>query len=69
MLSKHPQGVNKTPHTAVHRGKRVKVVLANGEQFIDKFWSRTGKYVFFQKRGKVIRGQIKSFTIWKGPNL
>lgn len=58
--------VHRTPHTATRRNKRVKVVLVTGETFIDRFWDRTPKWVFFKERGKVRRGDIKAFTVYKG---
>lgn len=56
----------RTPHTACRRGKRVRVVLLDGEVFIDKFRENTGKFVHFESHPKVIKGQIKAFTIVKG---
>ena len=56
----------RTPHTAVKKGKRVKVVLKSGEEFIDKFVDRKSRYVTFENR-KVLKGDIKSFAIFKGP--
>ena len=55
----------KTPHTAVKKGKRVKVVLKSGEEFVDKFVDRKSRYVTFENR-KVLKGDIKSFAIFKG---
>ena len=55
----------RTPHTAAKKGKRVKVVLKNGEEFIGKFVDRKSKYVMFETR-KVLKGDIKSFAIFKG---
>ena len=55
-----------TPHTSCRKGKRVTVGLKNGETFIDKFVGRKGSRVLFENR-EVIRGQIKSFSIYKGP--
>ena len=53
----------KTPHTATHRGKRVRVELKNGEVFVDKFVNRTrGKIVEFELRGRVPAGDIKAFS-------
>lgn len=60
------KGANRTPHTAVHRGKWVRVVLVTGEEFIDRFWDRSSKWVYFKNRGKVRRGLIKIFTLIKG---
>ena len=59
-------GPKKTPHTATHKGKRVRVVLMDGTSFIDRFWDRTKKEVQFKERGWISKLQIKSFTIYKG---
>lgn len=58
--------VHRSPHTATHKHKRVKVVLADGTTFIDRFMDRTPKWVFFKERGKMRRGDIKAFTVYKG---
>jgi len=55
----------RTPHTAVKKGKRVKVILKSGEVFVDKFIDRKSRYVAFETR-KVLKGDIKSFAIFKG---
>jgi len=56
----------RTPHTGVWEGKRVKVMLLSGEEFVDKFWGKKGKYRLFQNKGKIAASQIKRFMIWKG---
>lgn len=56
----------RTPHTGVWEGKRVKVVLLSGEEFVDKFQGAKGKYRLFQNHERVEAGQIKRFMIWKG---
>jgi hypothetical protein len=56
----------RTPHTACRRGKRIRVVLITGEKFIDRFWERSGRYVYFKKHPRVLQGDIKAFTIIKG---
>lgn len=60
------KGPKHTPHTATHRGKKVKVVLTDGTVFIDRFWDRTKKEVQFKERGWITKLKIKSFTIYKG---
>lgn len=60
------KGVTRLGHTACRKWKRVRVQMIDGEVFVDKFMDRNPKYVFFEKRGKVIRGFIKQFTIIKG---
>lgn len=54
-----------TPHTACHPGKRVRVKLRDGEEFVDRFIDRTDKWVFFSSGRKVPKRDIKSFVIWK----
>jgi hypothetical protein len=54
----------KTPHTGVWKGKRIKVVMKDGEVFIDRFLERKSRWVFFNNH-KVERGKIKSFSIVK----
>ena len=51
-----------SPHTSTIRGKKVRVKLRSGEVFIDKFLERTKSYVFFEGRGKVMKGDIVSFS-------
>ena len=60
------KGVNKTPHTAVHKHKWVRVVMDDGRTFTDRFMNRSSKYVWFKSEGKVVRGHIKAFTLVKG---
>lgn len=56
----------RTPHTSCWEGKRVKVRLRNGTEFIDKFWGSKGNYRLFKERGRVRSGDIIRFVIWKG---
>ncbi len=50
------------PHTHAPTGKKVIVVLKNGETFVDKFFEHHGNKVKFFTR-TVYAGEIKSFTI------
>ena len=54
------------PHTGTNRGRRVKVTLKNGQQFVDQFHDRTDKYVIFVTNGRIAKAHIKSFAIVKG---
>ena len=58
----------RTPHTQTHRGKTVRVVLRDGTVIVDKFERRTDKFVFLQEVGRLAKGDIKSFTIFKPRN-
>jgi len=56
----------KTPHTAISRGKRVRVELKSGEVFVDRFLNRTrGKICEFEERGRVAAGDIKAFSPYR----
>lgn len=53
------------PHTSCYRGKRVRVVLRSGEVFVDRFHERTGHFIVFKDRGRIPRGDIAAFSIFK----
>ena len=56
----------KTPHTAIQRGKKVRVELKDGTVFIDRFLNRTrGKICEFAVRGRVPAGDIKAFSPYR----
>lgn len=55
----------RTPHTQTHRGKAVRVVLRDGAVIVDKFVYRTHKFVFLKASGRIEKGDIKSFRIYK----
>ncbi len=54
----------KTPHTSAKQGKRIKVVMKDGTIFIDKYLGKKSTKVMFDNH-TVVRGNIKSFTIFK----
>ena len=58
-----------TPHTACRKHKKVKVVLINGEEFIDRFLDRNPMFVWFEIKGKIKRSWIKSFILIKGVQI
>jgi hypothetical protein len=56
----------KTPHTAINRGKRVRVELKDGTVFVDRFLDRTrGKVCVFEQRGRVRVGDSKAFSPYR----
>jgi hypothetical protein len=57
---------HKKPHTHAPRGKRIRVVLKDGTEFVDKFLERRSKQIVFSERSVAI-GLIESFTIWRTP--
>jgi len=50
-------------HTGCPRGKRVRVKLRSGETIVDRFHERTDRDVFLERRGRIPKRKIRSFTI------
>ncbi len=50
-------------HTGVPKGKRVRVVLADGSRFVAKFSHHTSKRIHFLDHQDVMRRSLKSMTI------
>jgi len=55
----------KVPHTACHRGKRVKVILRDGTEIIDYFEERTNKWIVLRKVGRIMKADLRAFIILK----
>lgn len=56
-----PPTTMRTPHTMVHKGKMVLVIMKSGESFEDRFVERTrNKHLVFEHR-TVRLGDVKSF--------
>ena len=53
-------------HSSTYKGKRVRIKLKNGEVFVDKFLDNKSGVIHFEERGKVLKKDIKNFTIYKG---
>lgn len=53
----------RTPHTSCPRGKRVRVVLKDGTEFVDKFMEHTAGHLVIFAAHQVRQGDIKIFTI------
>ena len=56
----------RTPHTATHRGKQVKILLRNGEILIDKFVERKSTFIYLEKYGCIRRCDIRSLANLRG---
>lgn len=52
-------------HTTARIGKRIHVILKNGEVFTDKLTALKGRYYEFEQRGRIVRRAIRSFAIAK----
>lgn len=53
------------PHTSCYRGKKVKVVLKNGQEIIDHFRERTDRWIVLRRSGRVMKSDVKAFFIIK----
>ena len=49
-------------HTTAKLGKRIHVILKNGDYFVDKLLEMRSKYYVFQSKGKISKDNIRSFS-------
>lgn len=59
-----PKGAN-PKHTACRPGTKVIIKPIKGEPFVDIFVERKGGAIFLKNHGKISKGQIKSFAVYK----
>lgn len=52
-------------HTTARIGKRIHVVLTNGEKFIDKLKENKATFFVFEEKGRINKKDITSFSIAK----
>lgn len=50
-------------HTTARVGKRIHIILQNGRRFTDKLTESKGRYYEFENEGRVMRSDIRSFSI------
>ena len=53
-------------HSSTYKGKRVRIKMKDGTSFVDKFMDNKSGVIHFEERGKVLKKDIKNFTIYKG---
>lgn len=56
----------KATHTQFRKGQSVKVMLRNGDQFVDQFVERESKFVVLKEKGRVRTNQLRSMVINRG---
>lgn len=56
-------------HTTAREGKRICVILYSGRQFTDKLVEIKSTHFVFEQEGRVLRRNIRSFSIAKGKRL
>ncbi|NBV42554.1 hypothetical protein EBR96_07285 [bacterium] len=55
-----------TLHTSTYKGKRILIILKDGQKLIGKFKDKKSGYVITEEHGRIATGQIKAMTICKG---
>lgn len=54
-----------TLHSSTYKGKRVFIVMKDGESFVDKFLDSKSGYIFTEERGKLNKTKIRTMTIFR----
>lgn len=54
-----------TLHTSTQKGKRVLIILKNGDKIIGKFKDKKSGYVILEEHGKIKTSDMKAMTICK----
>ena len=57
----------RAPHTRVHKGKKVLVVLRDGTRLVDKFHAYTSTTIILDEHGAVAKAALRSMSIVRGP--
>ncbi len=54
-----------TLHTSTKKGKRILIILKNGDKIIGKFKDKKSGYIITEEHGKIATSIVKSMTICK----
>jgi hypothetical protein len=57
----------RAPHTRVHKGKKVLVLLRDGTRLVDKFQAYTSTTIVLDAYGAVAKADLRSMSIVRGP--
>ncbi len=57
----------RAPHTRVHKGKKVLVLLLDGTRLVDKFQAYTSTTIVLYEHGAVAKVDLRSMSIVRGP--
>lgn len=58
--------MTKAGHTSVHPGKKVLVLMRNGDHFVAKFRRKVDRVIEFDDHGPVSTSKIRTLSIYKG---
>jgi hypothetical protein len=57
----------RAPHTRVHKGKKVLVLLRDGTRLVDQFHAYTSTTIVLYAYGAVAKADLRSMSIVRGP--
>ena len=57
----------RAPHTRVHKGKKVLVLLRDGTRLVDRFHAYTSTAIVLSEHGAVAKVDLRSMSIVRGP--
>jgi hypothetical protein len=57
--------MRKTPHTHYSRGKRLFLIMRNGETFVDRFVERRGRVMVLEDAGRVEVAAIRAVSFYR----
>ena len=57
----------RAPHTRVHKGKKVLVLLRDGTRLVDRFHAYTSTTIVLSEHGTVAKADLRSMSIVRGP--
>ena len=52
-------------HNQVYRGKKVLIIMRNGDKFIDQYLDTHNKKLEFKNSGRIEKNLIRSMTIYR----
>jgi hypothetical protein len=57
----------RAPHTRVHKGKKVLVLLRDGTRLVDRFHAYISTTIVLYEHGAVAKADLRSMSIVRGP--
>lgn len=54
-----------TLHTSTYKGKRILIILKDGQKIVDKFKDKKSGWIITEEYGKISTKLVKSMTIYK----
>ncbi len=57
----------RAPHTRVHKGKKVLVLLRDGTRLVDRFHAYTSTTIVLYEHGAVAKADLRFLSIVRGP--